>query len=52
MRGRTWQPAKPKTPPKPELPNDVRAAINALVSPVVAKLKKKFCQTPKRSLFN
>ena len=34
------------------MPNDVRAAINALVSPVVAKLKKKFCQTPKRYLFN
>jgi|GEM_PF-2064649 len=52
MRGRTWLPAKQKPPSKPKVPGDVREAVDALVAPVVANLKKRYCKTPKSPQFN
>lgn len=52
MRGRTWQPTKPKASPKPTVADDVREAVDALAAPVVAKMKKRFCKEPKNPPFN
>lgn len=52
MRGRTWLAAKPKAPPKPKVADDVREAVDALAAPVVTKLKKQYCKTPKNPKFN
>jgi hypothetical protein len=52
MRGRTWQRAKPKSPPKPKVAGDVRDAIDAQVAPLVAALKKRCCTKPKHPTFN
>jgi hypothetical protein len=51
MRGRTWQPAKPKLRPKPKLPKEVREAVDTVVAPVVAKLKRKLRKQPKNPRF-
>ena len=49
---RTWLP-KRTSPPKPKVPDDVRAAVDALAAPVVAQLKRRFCKPqPKNPKFN
>lgn len=52
MRRRTWLPMKPKAPPKPKVADDMREAVDALAAPVVAKLKKRYCKTPKSRQLN
>jgi hypothetical protein len=52
MRKRTWQPVKPKPPPKPKVADDLREAVDAQADLVVATLKKRFCEKPKNPQFN
>jgi len=52
MRKRTWLPAKPKRPLKPQVPDDLKESILEDVAPIVADLKKRFCKRPKNPKFN
>jgi hypothetical protein len=52
MRQRTWSLRPPKPPPRPKVPDDVKAAILEEAAPVVADLKKRFCKKPKNPQFN
>ena len=52
MPKRTWLPAKPKSIPKPKVPDELRASIDAAVAPVIAKLKKRYRKTPQNPQFN
>jgi hypothetical protein len=52
MRGYSWQPTKPRSPPKPKVADEVREAIDAQVASVVAKLKQRFCKKPKNPQLN
>jgi hypothetical protein len=47
MHNRSWQPKKPKRPPKPKVSDEVRQAVDAQAVPVVAALKKRFCKKPR-----
>lgn len=48
---RTWLPDSP-SPPAARAPADLRAAVDALASPVVARLKRCYCLRPAGSLLN
>ena len=51
-REHTWLPAKPKSPPRPKMTDDVRTAVDAQAAPVVARLKRRICSKPKKGPLN
>ncbi len=52
MDNRTWQRKTTKPPPKPHVPDDVRASVDAQAALVITKLKKQCCKKPKNPQFN
>lgn len=52
MHKKKWMTARPKRQPKSKLATDVRDAVDAQLSPIIAKLKRQFCTKPKNPQFN
>lgn len=52
MRGYTWQPAKPKPPPRPKVPEEVWQAVEPRAAAVAAKLKKRIRKPPNGTMLN
>ena len=51
-RERTWMPAKPKSPPRPKMADEVRKVVDTQAAPVVARLKRRICSKPKKGRLN
>ncbi len=52
MRGRTWQPPRPKPQLPPRVKADVRADVDTQIAPIITRLKRRICRKPKQSTFN
>ncbi|MDB5344316.1 MAG: hypothetical protein JWP89_2693 [Schlesneria sp.] len=52
MPKRVWQAERPKLPPKPKVPDEIREMVDLKAAPVVAMLKRRYCKTPEVPRFN
>lgn len=52
MRNRVWRQTPAKPPPKPKVPEDLKASILEDVAPIIADLNRRFCKRPKNPQFN
>lgn len=52
MRGRTWQLARPKPPPKPHVAEEVRQSVDEQAAVVVTIIKKRFRKPAENTLIN